>query len=57
MWRAGITTKKGECYAKNFPTKDEAESWVLSISEVEEITKSIVANKDSIKEREITLWE
>jgi len=57
MWRAGITTKDSRTIAQNFNTKDEADMWVLEQAETVCIKKSIVVNKEDIKDRYIINWE
>ena len=57
MWRAGVTYKNGEIEADNFYSKDKAEEWVLSLAEKNEIKKSIIFNKENIKERFIENWK
>ena len=56
MWRVGITKKDGTVIAKNFDTKEEAEFWVLEQAE-KGIKRSIIVDKENIKERFITNWE
>ena len=56
MWRAGITKLDGNIESENFNTKEEAEFWVLKWAE-KGIKKSIIVNKQNIKERSITNWE
>ena len=55
-WRAGILKIDGEREAKNFNTKEEAELWVLEEAE-KGIKRSIIVNKQNIKERFVTNWE
>lgn len=57
MWRAGVTYINGERKAENFPTKDDAELWILAQAEEKGITRSIIVNKENIKERFIMNWE
>lgn len=56
MWRGGILKLDGSRTHENFDTKEDAEEWVLKQSE-KGIKKSIIVNKENIKEREVTNWE
>ena len=56
MWRAGITYKNGKIEANNFSSKEKAEEWILYLAEKNKIKKSIIFNKENIKERFIENW-
>ena len=53
MFRCGVTLKNGEPLAKNFNSKGECETWILELMEKRELKKSIIVNKDNMKERYI----
>jgi len=38
---------------KNYPSKEECETWILENMEGDEVKKSIIVNKENIKERYI----
>ena len=56
-YRAGILKIDGTREAENFDTKEKAEQWILNKAEKNKIKKSMIVNKENIKEREITSWE
>ena len=51
MYRVAILLKDGKMDSKKFPSKEECETWILETMEKVEIKKSIVVNKENIKER------
>ena len=51
MYRCGVTIKGKSPFAKNFNTKDECENWILELMEKYEVKKSIIVNKENVKER------
>lgn len=51
MFRCGVTLKNGEPLADNFKSKEECETWILELMEKQDLKKSIIVNKDNIKER------
>lgn len=53
MFRCGIVKKSGEVYAKNFPTKEKCETFILEESEKYELKKAIILEKGTIKNREV----
>jgi len=56
MWRVGVTYKDKTRDGKNFPTKPEAENWVLSLAEQGKIKRSVIVNKNNINERFFENW-
>lgn len=55
-WRAGVTKINGDTEAQNFDSREDAELWVLE--QVEKgIKKSIIVNRDNIRERYYETWE
>ncbi len=55
-WRAGVTKINGKIDSENFDSREDAEAWVLKQAE-EGIKKSIIFNKDNIRERFYETWE
>jgi len=53
MFRVGIITEKGIPEAHNFDTKDEAESWLLSIMEREELRQARIKDLETGIEEKI----
>lgn len=52
MYRAGIIKENGTPEAHNFDTKKEAEDWILSIMDREELRQARIKDLDSnIEER------
>jgi len=51
MFRCGVTLKNGEIKSENFDSKDQCEEWLLELMDKYDLKKSIIVNKDNIKER------
>ena len=51
MYRCGLLLKNGERMSQNFESKDECESWILELIDEYELKKSVIVNKNNIKER------
>ena len=51
MYRVGILLKNGERITKNFPSKEDCDTFILETMEKEDIKKALIVNKDNIKER------
>lgn len=51
MYRVGILLKNGERIAKNLPSKEDCDTWILETMEIKEITKALIVNKQNINER------
>jgi hypothetical protein len=53
MFRVGLIRENGTPEAHNFDTKVEAESWLLSIMEREELRQARIKNLDTNEEEKI----
>ncbi len=53
MFRCGILLNNGENKTQNFNSKEECETWILELMEQYDLKKSVIVNKDNIKERYI----
>ena len=53
MYRCAVTLKNGEPFAKNFDSKEKCETWLLELMDKYDLKKSIIVNKNNIKERYI----
>lgn len=57
MYRVSILKIDGSNESKNFHTKELCEEWILKKSEICNIKKTVIVNKDNIQERYIENWE
>ena len=53
MYRCGVTLKSGEVKFKNCDSKDQCEEWLLKLMDKYDLKKSIIVNKENVKERYI----
>ena len=52
MYRCGVLLKNGErLKPKNFDSKDQCEEWLLGLMDEYDLKKSVIVNKDNMKER------
>lgn len=51
MFRCGVTLKNGEIKTKNCNSKDLCEEWLLGLMDKYDLKKSIIVNKENVKER------
>ena len=51
MFRCGVILQNGSNKTENFKSKEECETWILELMEIEDLKKSVIVNKDNIKER------
>jgi hypothetical protein len=53
MFSAGVITKTGQIYGKAFESKSEAEEYILSIMEKEELKQARIRNLTTGEEEKI----
>lgn len=52
MYRCGVLLKNGEKIdPQNFGSKDLCEEWLLKLMDKHDLKRSVIVNKDNIKER------